>query len=79
MSGVLVDTGKGLLVCELHMAKAHWCFLGDMLDAETVGLFNPTLPPILKFISSYYEVAPVSEVAANLWEEDYERCGEVGG
>ena len=68
MMGILADTGKGLLVCELHCANPQWCILGDILDSGMVGLFNPFLPPITKFISPYYDVVEVSEVASTLRE-----------
>ena len=64
MTAVLADTGKGLLVCELQNAHPKWRILGDMLENNVVGLFNPTLPPILRFISPYYRIASVSEIAA---------------
>ena len=69
MSGVLADTGCGLIVCELHSADAEWSILGDVLDAGAdpiVGLFDPTLLLNVRF-SSYYALARLSEIAA-IWE-----------
>ena len=68
MTHILADTGKGLLVCDLHCANPKWRILGDVLEDGKVGLFNPFLPPITKFISPYYDVVEVSEVASTLRE-----------
>ncbi|NIV34586.1 MAG: hypothetical protein GWN58_35540 [Anaerolineae bacterium] len=60
---VLANTEHGLVVGELHAMHPTWEILGDMLDHETVGLFNPLLPPYMRFVSGYWAEFKVSELA----------------
>ena len=64
MSGVLADTGHGLVIGELHAIHPTWTILGDMLDSRTVGLFDPNLPAYERFVSDYWARFKVSEVAS---------------
>ena len=67
MSGVLADTGHGLVIMELHAIDAKWRVYGDVLDSSpdpTIGFWNPIMPFPLRFDLLYVMEAKLSEFLA---------------